>query len=180
MSENQWLSPEDVAERLGISRLTVVRWVRSGKLKGQKLGKKTIRVNASDLEAFMRQQQPSLTLVKATAPADESAHTSYQRLDADALSLAQKLQQPGESLSDLISRALLALEAQDAQGPAPMAGDDLSYEQRKPALLARMRAMQAEGLRLQQIADRLNREGEPTLSHKGTWKKGTVYNLLKE
>jgi hypothetical protein len=40
--------------------------------------------------------------------------------------------------------------------------------------------MQAEGLSLQAIADQLNSEGVPTLSHRGTWKKGTVYNLLKE
>jgi excisionase family DNA binding protein len=117
MSDDKWLSPEDVAERLGISRLTVVRWVRSGKLKGQKLGKKTLRVNASDLDAFMHQQQPPLTLVRATAPAHESAHIAYQRLDADTLALAAQLRQPGESLSDLITRALLALQAQDGQGP---------------------------------------------------------------
>jgi hypothetical protein len=30
------------------------------------------------------------------------------------------------------------------------------------------------------MAHQLNAEGEPTLSHKSTWKKGTVYNLLKE
>jgi excisionase family DNA binding protein len=117
MSDDKWLSPEDVAERLGISRLTVVRWVRSGKLKGQKLGKKTLRVNASDLDAFMHQQQPPLTLVRETAPAHESAHIAYQRLDADTLALAAQLRQPGESLSDLITRALLALQAQDGQGP---------------------------------------------------------------
>ncbi len=124
MSEDKWLSPEDVAERLGISRLTVVRWVRSGKLKGQKLGKKTIRVKASDLEAFMHQQQPSLTLVKVTAPAHESDHISYQRLDADTVALAAQLRQPGESLSDVVHRALEALQqAQDTHEPVPMAGD---------------------------------------------------------
>lgn len=68
MSEEKLLSPEEVAEVLGVSRLTVVRWVRSGKLKGQKLGKKTIRVKASDLEAFIN-HPPSLTLMEGGAHA---------------------------------------------------------------------------------------------------------------
>jgi excisionase family DNA binding protein len=72
MSEEKLLSPEEVAEVLGVSRLTVVRWVRSGKLKGQKLGKKTIRVKASDLEAFIN-QPPSFTLAEGGAHA---AHLS--------------------------------------------------------------------------------------------------------
>jgi recombinase/helix-turn-helix protein len=50
----------------------------------------------------------------------------------------------------------------------------------KAAVLQRLRAMQAEGLTLQAIADRLNTEGVPTLSGKGRWQKGTVSNLLKE
>jgi hypothetical protein len=50
----------------------------------------------------------------------------------------------------------------------------------KAAILTRLRTMQAEGLSLQAMANRLNSEGVPTLSHQGTWKKGTVYNLLKE
>jgi hypothetical protein len=50
----------------------------------------------------------------------------------------------------------------------------------KTAVLPRLRAMQAKGFSFQKIADELNAEGVPTLSHKGTWKKGTIYNLLKE
>jgi recombinase len=48
----------------------------------------------------------------------------------------------------------------------------------KAALLSRLRTMQAEGLSLQKIADRLNHEGVPTLSSKGRWQKGTIGNLL--
>jgi hypothetical protein len=50
----------------------------------------------------------------------------------------------------------------------------------KTAVLPRLRAMQVKGFSFQKIADELNAEGVPTLSHKGTWKKGTIYNLLKE
>ena len=44
----------------------------------------------------------------------------------------------------------------------------------KAAVLQRLQAMQAEGLSLQKIADRLNHEGVPTLSGKGRWQKGTI------
>jgi hypothetical protein len=50
----------------------------------------------------------------------------------------------------------------------------------KAAVLTRLRAMQAEGLSLQAIANRLNNEGVPTLSGKGRWQKGTIGNLLAQ
>jgi Recombinase len=50
----------------------------------------------------------------------------------------------------------------------------------KDAVLKRLRDMQAEGLSLQKIADRLNADGVPTLSGKGRWQKGTIGNLLAE
>ncbi|MFI5329417.1 MAG: helix-turn-helix domain-containing protein [Desulfobaccales bacterium] len=57
MSENQaqdnLLTPEDVAMRLHISRLTVGNWLRSGKLKGVKVGR-LWRVRESDLETFLK------------------------------------------------------------------------------------------------------------------------------
>jgi hypothetical protein len=40
-------------------------------------------------------------------------------LDPDAVGLLEQLKQPGESLSDLISRALLTLKAQDGQEAVP-------------------------------------------------------------
>jgi excisionase family DNA binding protein len=46
------LTPEQVAERLHISRLTVGNWLRSGKLKGVKVGR-LWRVRESELEAFL-------------------------------------------------------------------------------------------------------------------------------
>jgi Recombinase len=50
----------------------------------------------------------------------------------------------------------------------------------KAAVLQRLQALQAEGLSLQKIADRLNREGVPTLSGKGRWQKGTIGHLLAQ
>jgi hypothetical protein len=50
----------------------------------------------------------------------------------------------------------------------------------KAAVLQRLQAMQAEGLSLRKIADRLNHEGVPTLSGKGRWQKGTIGHLLAQ
>ena len=47
------LTPEQVAKRLHISRLTVGNWLRSGKLKGLKVGR-LWRVREGDLEAFLK------------------------------------------------------------------------------------------------------------------------------
>jgi Recombinase len=48
----------------------------------------------------------------------------------------------------------------------------------KAAVLKRLRALQAEGLSLQAMANRFNEEGIPTLSGKGHWQKGTIGKLL--
>jgi hypothetical protein len=48
----------------------------------------------------------------------------------------------------------------------------------KAAILTRLRTMQAEGLSLQAMANRLNNEGVLTFSGKGWWQKGTIGHLL--
>jgi hypothetical protein len=50
----------------------------------------------------------------------------------------------------------------------------------KASVLERLRAMQAEGLSLQAMANRLNKEAVPTFSGKGRWQKGTIGNLLAQ
>ena len=50
----------------------------------------------------------------------------------------------------------------------------------KKSVLTQLRAMQAEGLSLQAIANRLNNESVPTLSGKGCWQKGTIGKLLAQ
>jgi hypothetical protein len=156
------------------------------------------------LTAWLAQEQRTMTGRKGKPKGDEKARARVQRLrerrkqagwqpyelwlPPDTAARLSELKQPGEALHDTVGRALQALQSQDAQGgqavtsnvTSSVAGNTLSYDERKLALLARMRAMQSEGLTLQAIADQLNQEGMPTLSHKGTWKKGTVYNLLKE
>jgi excisionase family DNA binding protein len=52
-ARNQLLTPEEAAARLKISRLTLGDWLRSGKIKGVKVGR-LWRVRESDLEAFLK------------------------------------------------------------------------------------------------------------------------------
>jgi excisionase family DNA binding protein len=52
-SQERLLSPNNVAERLNISPLTVRRWLKAGKLKGVRLGR-LWRVLERDLEAFLQ------------------------------------------------------------------------------------------------------------------------------
>jgi hypothetical protein len=62
----------------------------------------------------------------------------------------------------------------------PPSSPPLVMSEPKAVLLSRLRTMQAEGLSLQKIADRLNHEGVPSLSSKGRWQKGTIGNLLAQ
>ena len=48
------LTPEQVAERLSLSVLTVRAWLRSGRLPGVKPGGKVWRVREADLDEYIR------------------------------------------------------------------------------------------------------------------------------
>jgi len=80
------------------------------------------------------------------------------------------------SHADLV-RAMAALRQ---HAPGAVTAADLNPVQRKAALVARLRALKAQGLSLQAIANQLNLEQVPTLSGTGHWQKGTVGNLLAE
>jgi excisionase family DNA binding protein len=58
MSENKYLTIEQVCDRLTIHRNTVEHWLRSGKLKGYRFGK-LWRVKETDLEAMAVQGKES-------------------------------------------------------------------------------------------------------------------------
>lgn len=52
MTEARLLTPEQVADRLQISRVTVMDYLRKGRLKGHRVGK-LWRIKEQDLEAFL-------------------------------------------------------------------------------------------------------------------------------
>lgn len=49
----QLFNPKQVAERLGVSSRSVLRWIQSGKLEGQKLGERQYRVSKEALKKFL-------------------------------------------------------------------------------------------------------------------------------
>jgi excisionase family DNA binding protein len=51
--EERLLTPDQVAERLSVSRHTVMKWLRDGKIISHKLGGKIWRVHPNDMQAFI-------------------------------------------------------------------------------------------------------------------------------
>ena len=51
------LSPEDVAERLAVNPATVRSWLRSGKLKGIKLGKRIWRIDEGEVRELLCREE---------------------------------------------------------------------------------------------------------------------------
>lgn len=56
MQENPWLTVKGAAERLRISEVTLLRWLRDGKLRGYKPGGRRIgwRVPLTEIERIER------------------------------------------------------------------------------------------------------------------------------
>lgn len=60
----QLFNPKQVAERLGVSSRSVLRWIQSGKLEGQKLGERQYRVSKDALEKFLDNTKETTQKVK--------------------------------------------------------------------------------------------------------------------
>lgn len=55
--ETEFVTPKDVARRLGVRRETVYAWLKSGQLRGIALSRKSgYRIRSEDLDAFLRQR----------------------------------------------------------------------------------------------------------------------------
>lgn len=48
-----YLTPEEVAKKLQISKVSVLKWLRSGKLAGSKIGHRTWRIRPEAVHAFL-------------------------------------------------------------------------------------------------------------------------------
>lgn len=61
-SNENMLTPSDVAERLAVAQSTVYRLISEGELRGVRVAKGSIRVEPAELERFMRARRtwPSL------------------------------------------------------------------------------------------------------------------------
>ena len=86
VSEEQFLSLEDVANRLQVSDQTVRRWVKAGKLAAYKPGLE-YRIKGSDLEEFLKTrevspkvQSPLPDLEVERFPRDEQRRNFHERI----------------------------------------------------------------------------------------------------
>ena len=55
-NHGECLTPEQAADRLQVSRATVVDWLRSGRLRGSKLGYRTWRITTEEIVAFLERE----------------------------------------------------------------------------------------------------------------------------
>lgn len=59
MSDNDleiYLTPEEVAQQLGMNERTIQNYVKNGVLKGYKVSHHTVRIKKSDLDKFMEER----------------------------------------------------------------------------------------------------------------------------
>lgn len=53
---NEYLTPKEVADVLKLRVLTIYEWIRIGKIKALKLGRKTIRINKEELDRLLNER----------------------------------------------------------------------------------------------------------------------------
>jgi excisionase family DNA binding protein len=70
------ITPEDAADRLAVSKNTILDWLRSGQLKGVKAGR-LWRLRERDLAEFLKEPEP----VRETGPADEPTQADEPALE---------------------------------------------------------------------------------------------------
>jgi excisionase family DNA binding protein len=168
MTMTDRLTKPEAQAYLRVSRATLDRLIATKTLPIIKLGRRVfIRQAALDqvLQAHetgggaeASASQPTLALERPQdAPADDAPPLEDQPPDPGHIRLGSQ-----------------------GEGPTETPEPEPHHDTRKAALLARLRALYAEGHSLQAIANQLNAERVPTLSGKGRWQKGTVGNLLAQ
>lgn len=166
----------EAVQRAGVSRQRLNEAIRRGRLPAQRGGGpgKPTTITLEDLQAWCVSEGLAMPV-----EADERLERLPPSVMMERLERLDELFAGMQRLEHLMEQVLERLAVHGAERPecstaAPAIPD------RKAAVLQRLRAMQAEGLSLQAIADRFNTEGVPTLSGRGQWQKGTISNLLKE
>ena len=53
--QEQFLSPRQAAERLGLQTVTIYRWIKVGRIKAQRLLNGQLRIESLQIEKFLKQ-----------------------------------------------------------------------------------------------------------------------------
>jgi excisionase family DNA binding protein len=83
---DDYVSTQDLADRLGVSVFTIRRYIRAGKLPAVKLDG-VYRVSRDDIAEFLRSREIS----GPHAPADSSPTSKKARTDAELVSVSTQL-----------------------------------------------------------------------------------------
>jgi excisionase family DNA binding protein len=188
----------EAAQRAGVSRQRLNRAIHAGRLPAERGGGpgKPTRIKWEDLQAWCASERLPMP-VNIQERAAGTSHGPYHgavalTAQADMAALMERVER---TVEQVIGRAIERVVDQVVERLAERLTGQLSgrlertersrrsasaMPDQKAAVLTRLRAMQAEGLSLQAIANRLNTEGVPTLSGKEHWQKGTIGNLLAQ
>jgi excisionase family DNA binding protein len=81
MTDRRFFTPEQVAELLQISRVTVMDYLRKGRLKGYRVGK-LWRIKEEDLEAFLEggADEDRADVAAAEEALEDSARVPYEQV----------------------------------------------------------------------------------------------------
>jgi excisionase family DNA binding protein len=77
-------TPAEIADRLGVTRRTIYRWIKAGYLPSVKLGPKLVYVRQSALQRFLEGSHAPVPPSQAAAPR-EDAHNGQPTLPPDML-----------------------------------------------------------------------------------------------
>ena len=61
---NIFLTPKKVAEKLGVSEMTIYRYIKAGKLKAIKLSERNFRIDEKDLSSFLKEYKGSIDEIR--------------------------------------------------------------------------------------------------------------------
>jgi len=127
-------------------------------------------------ERLERSQFPAIADLMSRLEQMFTGMERLERLVEQVLERLERSQDPAlaQQLAQLVAEFRAPAAPARDEHPAP------AKPSPKAAVLQRLRALKAEGLSLQAMANRLNAEGVPTLSGKGRWQKGTISNLLTQ
>ena len=55
--DEEYFTPEEIAETLKVHKRTVLRWIAAGTLRGHRFSPGSVRVTKSDLEEFLKDRE---------------------------------------------------------------------------------------------------------------------------
>jgi excisionase family DNA binding protein len=153
------LSPQEAADRLGVSVYTVRRWIKEGKLRAFKPGKE-YRVREADLEAFLaaREVRPKVLRRSPSEPSfndvleDERRSEQLKHLRV-VRALVWKLEQRWEEEPPQTSREIaVVLDTMQALV------DEGAFDQRTASEGVELKALFSGLQRLNEIADKVEQD----------------------